>query len=46
VAEETPVLDTRKVITVRRDRVDGMPFVTPPDLQNKPQAIGVLPVVR
>lgn len=46
VAEETPVLDTRKVITVRRDRVDGMPFVKSEDLKGKPESIGVIPEER
>jgi carboxyl-terminal processing protease len=46
VAEETPDHDTRKVFTVRRDRVDGMPFITSWDLTGKPQAIGVMPASR
>ena len=46
VAEETPVLDTRKVITVRRDRVDGMPFIKSRDLKGKPEPIGVMPAER
>jgi carboxyl-terminal processing protease len=45
VAEETPALDTRKVITVRRDRVDGMPFVKAWN-RTKPEPIGILPTVR
>ncbi len=45
VAEETPALDTRKVIAVRRDRVDGMPFVRAWN-RPEPEPIGILPTVR
>ena len=45
VAEETPALDTRKVIAVRRDRVDGMPFIRAWN-RPEPEPIGILPTVR
>jgi carboxyl-terminal processing protease len=44
VAEETADLDTREVITVRRDREDGMPFIGSRSVAGKPELLGIKPV--
>jgi len=46
VAEESAELDTRRVIAVRRDRVDGMPFIGSRSLNGPAEALGVLPSTR
>jgi carboxyl-terminal processing protease len=46
VAEESAQLDTRHVIAVRRDRVDGMPFVGSRSLNGPAEPLGALPSSR
>ena len=41
VAEETAELDTREVLTVRRDRDDGMAYLLPRSPNGKPKPLGV-----
>jgi carboxyl-terminal processing protease len=43
VAEETADLITREVIAIRRDREDGMPFVSSRRPKGAPELLGVLP---
>ncbi|MCK9459982.1 MAG: S41 family peptidase [Proteobacteria bacterium] len=46
VAEESAELDARRVIAVRRDRVDGMPFIRSRSLNGPAETLGVLPSTR
>jgi carboxyl-terminal processing protease len=43
VAEETSELDSRKILAVRRDREDGMPYMLPRSPEADPEPLGVLP---
>jgi carboxyl-terminal processing protease len=43
VAEESSMLDSREVITIRRDRSDGMPFLMARTMKGPAEPLGVLP---
>lgn len=44
VAEETAELDTREVLTIRRDREDGMAYLLSRSPTGKPKPLGVKPL--
>lgn len=43
VAEETAELETRQTFVVRRDRKDGMPYISAIDIEGTPEPLGILP---
>ncbi|MCP4606825.1 MAG: SH3 domain-containing protein [Proteobacteria bacterium] len=46
VAEETADLDTREVITIRRDGPDGMSYLQPRAPNGEPEPLGVIPTTN
>ncbi|MBN2528367.1 MAG: PDZ domain-containing protein [Deltaproteobacteria bacterium] len=43
VAEETSDLETRQTVIVRRDKKDGMPYISSETIEGTPELLGVLP---
>ncbi|MBN2343962.1 MAG: PDZ domain-containing protein [Deltaproteobacteria bacterium] len=43
IAEETADLETRHTFVIRRDKKDGMPYISSIDIEGTPEPLGILP---